>query len=440
MLLVKNIFDIFPRKIFLPFKVSAQFNNLLISFLLIYLFVIIGSIEQISGQKSSFLVWFSYIIIIVFFTKSISIKLLTQNFNMNTGGLLLPVICFIIWCLITSLLNGIDSSIFLITLKDYIKYILLYFAVINSNISRNSCKSFFYLLFSIILLQIPITVFQYFFIDSHPDLNCGTFGLRGTGQLLVFIVIAISGAIGYLLANTKSIINISVLIIILFIVPFFGSARAILYFLPLTLLCIGLHQKHFIKYLIITSIISLIATVTIFYKMDAEIINPFDVTKTSQMLLKENIGAGNSMIPGRLFDLYNVYNHVFDNYKNMIIGNGFGSLKREAVEFAITGKTASIGLQSQLALTLMETGIVGLILYFYIIYVAYKQAKHFFISVYSQNIKDPILYAISHAVMASIFMHIFCITYHTNWTSLYSSFPFWFIIALMYLSKRKILI
>ena len=96
-------------------------------------------------------------------------------------------------------------------------------------------------------------------------------------------------------------------------------------------------------------------------------------------------------------------------------------------------------MQTQLANTLIDIGVVGLILYFWIIVVAYKETKKFFYLIYSKEIHAPFLYAIANAALASVFMYIFSITYHGIWWSVYSSFPFWFFMAIVYKYNHNII-
>ncbi|MCH8136173.1 MAG: hypothetical protein IIB77_09380, partial [Proteobacteria bacterium] len=174
-----------------------------------------------------------------------------------------------------------------------------------------------------------------------------------------------------------------------------------------------------IKLLFIYSILIILAVYFVNTFFMDEFHLTFDVKKSFQELAQENIRSGKGYLPGRFFDMILVYNHASSDIVTGMMGAGVGSTKLARIRESLLGETIMIGTKSQIATSIYETGYVGFILYLWIIFRAYSFVKRRL-----NECESPFWYGVIYATLGSIFLHVVATTYHGNWYSVYSSFPF----------------
>ncbi|MCK4577278.1 MAG: hypothetical protein KAU50_00720, partial [Candidatus Marinimicrobia bacterium] len=222
-----------------------------------------------------------------------------------------------------------------------------------------------------------------------------------------------------------------------FVVPFLGSARAILYFLPLTFIFVALHHrlKQMLKYVVLLGVLFVLA---IGFSIRAIGIGA-DEFKTLlfagshlQGLAAEDITEGKGYIPGRFFDLIQTVQVISSSPKLALAGRGFGSIKlANRTAMGVSGMQA-VGTQSQLGNALIETGVVGLFLYLMIVLRVYRSIR---LMIRSRD--DPRSVAFGYLALATVFTSVLGITYHGVWYTVYSSLPFWLVAAFTFILNRE---
>ena len=408
-------------------------NALSLAGLIFFIFIIKGTFEPIFGVLPREAIWASDAIIVFLFLRSLHLGLGEKEFEKTP--LFLPILSFFIWAALSGFLNSISWFTIGVALKDFFRYVLLFYALINLNLQEKELRSLITLFIMLIFLQIPITIFQYQLYGQH-DWVSGTLGRHGTGDMLILVTGIISILIGFFLyykIHLMYLLGIPCLLISLIL----GSARAALLYIPLTIIFIirkSLHGKLLAKTFAMLLILGIFIGLTLMIPFLRE---PFNsLIKDSIRGLKTQVNAAviGPEVPGRLRSPRMAMEWINREPLSAVIGYGFGSTKESYFE-EYTGrffKTYSPR-TNQLSSTLIEMGYPGLIFYFWLIFIAFAINLRFF-----RNVKDNYWKAVSFGVDGIIFMHLVGILYGNIWHESYSSFPFWFFLAIIYsLGKKK---
>ena len=400
--------------------------------LLFFIFVIKGTFEPIFGILPRPATWASDAIIVFLFLKSLHLGVGQKKFEKTP--LALPILLFSTWAVLSGSLNGIPWFTIGVALKDFLRYILLFYAIINLDIEEKNLKSLITLFTVLIFLQVPITIFQYN-LYGQSDWVSGTLGRHGTGEMLILVTGMISVFTGFSLhyKSRSYLLGIPCLLVPLIL----GGARAALFYIPLTIIFIlrkSLHGKLLAKtvemLLILGILIGLLLTIP-------PLREPFDsLTRGAIRGLRKQVNAAavGSKVPGRLRAPRIAVEWINRERLGPVIGYGFGSTK-ESYFGEYAGKFHKIysPRTNQLSSTLIEMGYPGLVFYFWLIFAAFAMNFRFL-----RNARNNYWKAISFGVDGIIFMHLVGILYHNIWRTGYSSFPFWFFLAIICsLGKQK---
>jgi hypothetical protein len=153
----------------------------------------------------------------------------------------------------------------------------------------------------------------------------------------------------------------------------------------------------------------------------------FDLTKSSLWTSMSGEGIEDNN-PGRIFSLlYNTKQLLSQGIGTLLIGKGFGSTKESYFSELSGSSTERVFHVSQIVSSFYETGIIGLMLYFFIIFQAFKMNRTFF-----KKIRSSFWQSISLGYYGVIFLHFAGAFYHGIWLSEYSSFPFWFFSGIIF--------
>ena len=416
--------------IFTPFLIISNALSLVI--LILFIFIAQGVFGGVLGILPRQVAWTSDAIIGFLFLKSILSTWRNKNFRKTP--LFLPLLLFFLWAISSGVLNGISWFTIGVTLKDFFKYALLFYTILNLDIEEKTLKLLVTLFLVIMFLQIPVTVFQYRLYGQH-DWVSGTLGRHGTGEMLILVGGTISILTGFFLHYRSRFIyllGISYLLIPLIL----GSARAALFYIPLTIVFIirkSLHGKLFTKTFEMFLILGIFVGFVLMVPFLREPFNSLITDTIRGLRVQVNAAVLGSAIPGRLRAPRIAVEWINRETLGSVIGYGFGSTKQSYFE-EYTGKFYQTysPRTNQLSSTLIEMGYPGLVFYFFLIFVAFAMNLRFF-----RNTKDNYWKAISFGVDGIIFMHLVGILYQNIWRSVYSSFPFWFFLAVIYSVGKK---
>lgn len=409
-------------------------NTLLLAGLIVFIFVIKGTLGTIFGVLPRQAIWASDAVIMFLFFKSFVLKVRQRNFEKTT--LFLPIVLFFLWAILSGFLNGISWFTIGVALKDFFRYVLLFYAIVNLNIEGKILKRLITIFIIIIFLQVPIIIFQYH-LYGQCDYVSGTLGRGGTGEMLILMTGMISLLIGFFLiykSNIMYLLGISYLLIS----HILGTARAALFLIPLTIIFIirkSLHGRKLGKILTMSLILAGFVYFVISIPSLKEPVNSLISGTVKGLNSQVNaVVMGSGRTPGRLRAPRIAFEWINKRYLAPIFGYGFGSTKESYFE-GYTGRFFQTysPRTNQLSLTLIEMGYPGLIFYLWLIFIVFRMNLIFF-----RNIKDNYWKAISFGVDGIIFLHFVGCIYHDIWRTSYSCFPFWFFSAIIYsVGKQK---
>ena len=402
-------------------------DTLSLAGLIFFIFIVKGSFEPIFGILPRQAIWASDAIIVLLFLKSLHLGVSQKKFEKTP--LFLPILLFFIWGVLSGFLKGIPLFTIGVALKDFFRYILLFYAIINLDIKENNLKSLITLFIILIFFQIPITIFQYR-LYGQSDWVSGTLGRHGTGEMLILVTGVISILIGFFL-HYKSrfiyLLGIPYLLISLIL----GSARAAFLYIPLTMIFVirkTLHGKSLRKTVDMLVILAIFIGFTLTIPFLREPLNLLVTDAIQGLKMQVNAAVIGPQVPGRLRAPRMAVEWINKEPLGPVIGYGFGSTK-ESYFGEYTGRFYETysPRTNQLSSTLIEMGYPGLAFYFCLIFVAFAMNIRFF-----RNTKDNYWKAISFGLDGIIFMYFVGILYNNIWRAAYSSFPFWFFLAIIY--------
>ncbi len=416
--------------LFAPFLIIS--NTLALVILILFIFVVRGVFGTVLAILPRQVIWTSDAIIGFLFLKSMLSTWKQKDYRKT--HLFLPLSLFVLWAISSGVLNSMPWFTIGVTLKDFFKYALLFYAIINLDIEEKTLKLLVTLFLIIMFFQIPVTIFQYRLYGQH-DWVSGTLGKHGTGEMLILVTGMISLLIGFFLHYKSRFIYL--LGIPCLLVPLIlGSARAALFYVPLIIIFIirkSLHGKLFTKTLETLLILGIFIGSVLMIPFLREPLNSLVTGAIRGLRVQINAAVMGSGIPGRLRAPRIAVEWINRETLGPVIGYGFGSTKRSyfeeySGEFYETYSPRT----TQLSSTLIEMGYPGLVFYFWLIFAAFAMNLRFF-----RNTKDNYWKAISFGVDGIIFIHLVGIFYQNIWRSVYSSFPFWFFLAIIYSVGKK---
>ena len=207
-------------------------NTLLLAGLIVFIFVFKGTLGTVLEILPRQAIWASDAFMISLFLKSFFPKIRERNFERTP--LFLPIVLFFLWAILSGFLNGISWFTIGVALKDFLRYALLFFAIVNLNIEEKNLKLLIALFVVLIFLQVPVAFFQYH-LYGQCDWVSGTLGRHGTGEMLILITGLISILIGFFLYYRAHLIYLLGIGTVL-ILPILGTIRAGLFYIPLTII------------------------------------------------------------------------------------------------------------------------------------------------------------------------------------------------------------
>ena len=305
------------------------------------------------------------LILLIFFLLSI-IFAFKDNLSIKKKYLFIFVFpfVFLVYLLITGVINNIPLIISAVSFRDYFQYILFFFFLIvffNEHMFEFIHK--FILLFGILLLVSSVyqIIRAIFLKDFEPDYITGTLG-KGSSHILstvlVFFVVFYFSKITFLRKISKKEISYLLLIIALLIVAAF---RTLLLFFPVILIIYILITKIYRRkiFIIITAII-LISFSIILFIVDKTGFYHFNIKYMFEEQLTPDSG-------GRIFQFKYILNNLLDNPVKQLFGTGPGTFFSKSTRYfnyerwIWVKNNLRMGGYIQYVITLAEIGFIGLV-------------------------------------------------------------------------------
>lgn len=307
--------------------------------------------------------------------------------------------CFIIFSILTSLVNTIDPTSFVVAFKNYFQFIpILLFVVLDRNHTSFYSNLFVYFLL-VGLLQIPTCLLQYFFIVpevsflqgviiSVRDCISGTFGTSllggGVADLGLFMCFLVT-YYWQLIIHKKISLSKGIFIIILHIVPLAlaESKITLLYLFAISLMILpkilkSLFSKSSLSLILLGCIVGVFSVTSYLFVNSAKenFRSSSDYVETTFNYNFGNSGYGIYRL-NRMTCLEFWYKeHTDGSLLDILVGHGLDSTNE--AETANLGKPGYLAVKyplyglglTMISKLLWETGLIGLALFIFVIFLS----------------------------------------------------------------------
>lgn len=349
--------------------------------------------------------------------------------------LLLAIILFGLYAIFSALIFLPPPSSVILALRDYFKYILLFFPMLWLYARADTTRRDLKLLLWILILQLPLVVMQFFGESkaAPSDSNSGTFGWFGTGELILVLSMAV--CLLFSLARQGLFKWRAFALTGWFapIIPLAGAFAGFI-FMPLAALLggvsLGLRNS---AARLLTAVVIVLVGLTMFWLVDGY---PYIIANTGSFgdLLNWNVRAldlekvdtaGN---PGRLRYYQNILQAI-DSPVTAALGQGIGTDTVELDErLAVPGdENAARALnRTSVGSTFVELGWVGTFLYLGILGALWYEVYR-----YRHLFRDRFWLGLYGAFTGILVIHILGAAYQYTWGSTWSSLIIWLIAAML---------
>lgn len=398
---------------------------------LIYHFLIIGPFVIAFGFFSRPFKWLSdYVIVLLFLTTIV--RKGKEGSKIVIPKFIIIFFVFIGWGIVSALVNRVPLVTSLLNLKDYIRFPILALVLVNMNIDTKFVSTILKYFIVIILIQVPVSIIQ-FMHYGMGDATCGTFGRNGTGELVFIMSLGAGIILSLYLFGTRRRFQMF-LIPLLFLPILLGLANYGILLFPLALIYLG---SFIAKKIRTTSMIIIMTAIVfiIFYSFSPLVRNVYRIFREQAIsgFYSSQLSEAEGNIPGRLRSISIAKRWIDQKNLGWVTGYGFGITKQSYWSDAsgnLWNKYAPR--QTQLSITLMETGYIGLLIYFFFVLASFIYTKK--IPLYEDNSLFNILKSSTETI---IVLYIVGIIYNNVATLLYFNAIFWIFIGVLYNIYRK---
>jgi len=347
---------------------------------------------------------------------------------------LLALALFAIYVCLSAFLSGISLFGLAIRMRDYFKYIALFFPMAALFAKETTARHFFRLAIWLLVIQTPLVVYQFVFESgmSPDDTNGGTLGVWGTGQLMMLVAYTTCVAVSLWMRGYHRWRCVALLAWLAPIMPLAGAYVGV-FFIPFAALAgaIGVGLWRWLSRMVVLALLT------------AMLIGGFVTAGGVNWILNRtgDFGRGLSFglyavtaevadslgSPGRLYELSQVWQHARRSGQLWFgkgAGSAVGSLNSRIASRQAGGSATILG--SSISNALYELGLVGVGLYLLIIaamgYEVYRRRRTF---------QGPFWRALYGAYFGCLAVHVGSAFYQTMWGNTWASFAIWFLGALL---------
>lgn len=365
----------------------------------------------------------------------IRLMLINRNFKGRfwTGVIFKLFLAWLLLVLASAVVNLTSPIQVIVGLRVYVRFILLYYCLLEYKWEPKFLKGCLILIVFLILLQLPV-VFLQFNAGINFDGIAGTITDRGgTGELGMIAVSLSVGLVAYAIIN-NNLLALLLGMLILF-VPIMGAARIFFFIIPFMLVFafIRLPLKNgkwqFFIVLLGVSLLVLnwdliggrnsFGTQTI---VDA-VNNPEVII--DELLSGPATGTEGATI-GRIAGLQLAWNQISGSVSTFLLGYGPGAAQGSrfsALQSQLFETLAQAGGRaSQLSRSLLEWGILGTLMYALIFGVLWYETEKCF-----RNLTDPFWKASALGHITLTLLGFFLVAYTATWSATASTFLVWFV-------------
>jgi len=313
------------------------------------------------------------ILIIIFLFKVIIQRTLIERLSIKIDNLSKLFLIIVFIAVVRSYFTN-DLIIAFLSSKNLFALFLLYWALLNSNITPNENQYAINLFIILSIIQVFVSFVQFIVSGFAGDLNAGTFGPSQTNQLSLFqTLIIIYLFVKWYEEQTLSFVKYLILIFLSTTI-FWGSSLASMVLIPSFLIISLLYVKKRLALLMVVPI--LVGVISIIFLIG---INIFDDNRVRNFQDLEYLQAYSSgIIEGGIVGRLDIPYYTFQELNrgnNILFGYGLGvtfkggdilEIKNSQVAFKYLGR-------SGLSTIVIEQGLIGLLLYILSYYLIYKK-------------------------------------------------------------------
>ena len=363
----------------------------------------------------------------------------------NLTNIILPLGIYILFCIFSGIINSVSFIELFGNIVLYIRYPLLFIVLVNMNTEKKVVRTFIHLFVFLLVLQIPECLFRFFKYGIYGDYISWSLGPWGHFDLGVY---AVYGAA--LTVATAAIKQVKwyhlIFVTLLVTVALLGEIKALAFSIPIismVTIYASFRQKKKRKYFLAIALpVFFVILVLISYHY-WERVHQFSgntlalyfnklsnfVHDPSVLVNPEKVDVSSSRFLGSAY----VWNYLKNDWRMLFFGTGPGSLL--AGNFLGTpGKILEeVPFLNQIAVMLGDTGVIGLILYFWILINLAKV-----ILKVNKIVRDESVRVIATAVVGMwLFYTLLGPFYELMWRHDSPNFIFYFFTAFLYSYMRK---
>lgn len=359
----------------------------------------------------------------------------------------LPVLFFVLVGIISTFINHSSPIVAFMGFRKALKYILLFYIIVNTGFNEQFLKKIVKAFIVVGFIQVPFAIVEYLLWNPNllalgPAMNrwdfiTGTFPRGGTGLMSLYLISIMCFLVAYLIYGGNKKRRTLFYLFLLFIPLPFAMSRASFIFLPFVIVFMFLKniKKHFVSrfsYFVLFSLIFL-GVVKITYPLTGYNLMNYLSNPQRAIQMQSKYSENN---PGRINSIQIIYDELSNRDYGVILGAGPGQWS-ESYFGNYTGNiyqkfSLDFSGINQVASTLSEWGILGLIALFLIILQIYCMNSSFFATT-----KDDFWRVISYGFSGIIFLYVMSTLYVPLFYSDAGAFFFYTLTGSIFIMKNN---
>jgi len=347
-----------------------------------------------------------------------------------------PILFLVFWGLISTLINSQNIVTTIIGFRFDLKYVLMFFVIINLNPDERFFKRMIFTLIVLLLIQIPVALVK-LTIYGQGEWAIGTYGVHIGTYSTILPLVAISIFLGFFV-HEKPRLRYIIVLLLFFVFSIIGGKRAFVFLAVLLYLFLFWQsgKKNFAKLSILAPVVMVGVLACIYFipSLNPALKNPrhlmdFSVSYSTAY----SVETGKSI--GRASTLVEAYKVSTENPVNFLLGFGPGSMAESYIK-EFEGKRRNelpmwYGLSQWIKMSL-EYGWVGALLFLWLFIPLFRANRRFFSSTTDRYWK-----AISFGFNGILFTYLMGFFYAVVFRLDLSAFIFWFFAATIYCLREQ---
>jgi hypothetical protein len=307
------------------------------------------------------------------------------------GGVIKYVFVLIAFAVLSTIINRNGQVTFLAGMRIGFRYVLLFVAAANMNVSIKWLRNYILFLFAIAAVQLPVIVSQFQDIGwTDLDRMSGTFGYGETPGIGLFLLILDAYLLSKMIEESKFRLSYVVIIFALSTMPIFGEVKFYFLFLPVLLVFLVRNEvlrRPAVAALVVVAGLSVVLAANFFVVKSGAWVsgnNPLTLVTKLPEKFNEEVQKGEQYgYNERGYQYVSSIRLAAASWRTVIFGNGPGSITDSYISENHSSKLAYYsqwGLTSLRALSivwlLIEYGYVGVAMILFLIYWIYRRGAY----------------------------------------------------------------